>query len=33
MDDENFWVYTAKGGPKSKIWLVPREQDAQGEGL
>eukprot|EP01051_Picozoa_sp_SAG22_P016537 SAG22_NODE_2352_length_2674_cov_8.792233_2_plen_91_part_01 len=25
MDDDNFWVYTAKGGPKSKIWLVPRE--------
>eukprot|EP01051_Picozoa_sp_SAG22_P006290 SAG22_NODE_406_length_10984_cov_28.344970_2_plen_115_part_00 len=25
MDDENFWVYNAKGGPKSKIWLVPRE--------
>eukprot|EP01051_Picozoa_sp_SAG22_P010838 SAG22_NODE_1000_length_6090_cov_9.522117_1_plen_24_part_10 len=24
MDDENFWVYTAKGGPKSEIWEVPR---------
>eukprot|EP01051_Picozoa_sp_SAG22_P031590 SAG22_NODE_12874_length_426_cov_1.119266_1_plen_31_part_01 len=20
MDNDNFWVYTAKGGPKSKIW-------------